>query len=266
NFKNYFVMYFDHAFTSASTWHGDQLAKDTLEYKADHVGAVVGFKTSKGEKVKVKVASSYISPEQAELNLQREIGQDDFKETKKKAKDLWNEKLSRIMVSGGSLKQIKTFYSALYRTLFFPLKMYEVNEDGEIVHYSPYNGKIEQGYMFAGTGFWDTFRALYPFLTLMYPEINKEMQKGLVNDFQEGGFLPEWSAPGYRNVMIGNNSASVVAGAYLKGIRGYDIETLFKALKKDANTEGPIDAVARKGVEYYNKLGYVPYDVGINEN
>src|SRR5699024_12048165 len=81
-----------------------------------------------------------------------------------------------------------------------------------------------------------------------------------------GGFLPEWSAPGYRNVMIGNNSASVVAGAYLKGIRGYDIETLFKALKKDANTEGPIDAVARKGVEYYNKLGYVPYDVGINEN
>lgn len=266
NFKNYFVMYFDHPFTSADTWHGETLAADTLAYKADHVGAIVGFKTKRGEKVNVKVASSYVSLDQAEVNLKREIGKDRFAQTEEKAKEEWNDKLSRIMVSGGTMKQIRTFYSALYRTLFFPLKMYEKDQNGKIIHYSPYNGKVLPGYMFAGTGFWDTFRALYPFLTLMYPNINKEMQKGLVNDFKEGGFLPEWSAPGYRNVMVGNNSASVVAGAYLKGIRGYDIETLFKALKKDANTEGPIDAVARKGVEYYNKLGYVPYDVGINEN
>jgi predicted alpha-1,2-mannosidase len=134
------------------------------------------------------------------------------------------------------------------------------------VHYSPYNGQVLPGYLFAGTGFWDTFRALYPFLNLVYPTINREMQEGLVNDYKEGGFLPEWSSPGFRNVMVGNNSASVVADAYLKGLRGYDINTLYQALLHGANNEGPLTAVGRKGVNYYNELGYVPYDVGINES
>ena len=150
--------------------------------------------------------------------------------------------------------------------VFFPLKFYEKNAEGKILHYSPYTSEIKDGYMFSGTGFWDTFRALYPFLNLVYPSIVKEMQEGLVNDFKDGGFLPESSAPGFRNVMVGNNSASVVAEAYIKGLRSYDIETLYKALIHGANNEGPIEAVGRKGVEYYNKLGYVPYDVGINEN
>lgn len=266
NFKNYFVIYFDRPFTSASVWHDKMLAADTLEYRANHVGAIVGFKTARSEKIGVKVASSFISFEQAALNLKREIGSDSFDQTRKKARDTWNKELSKIIVSGGTIDQIRTFYSALYRMLFFPLRMYEQDKDGNIVHYSPYNGKILPGYMYAGTGFWDTFRALYPFLTLMYPQINIEMQKALINDYKEGGFLPEWSAPGYRDIMIGNNSASVVSGAYLKGLRGYDIETLFEALKKGANTEGPISAVGRKGVGYYNKLGYVPYNVGIKEN
>ena len=133
------------------------------------------------------------------------------------------------------------------------------------MHYSPYNGKVMPGYMFGGTGFWDTFRALYPFLNLAYPHIVKEMQEGLINDYKEGGWLPEWSSPGYANVMIGNNSASVVAEAYLKGGRDYDIETLWQALVHGANNKGP-DGTGRDGVEYYNKLGYVPYDVKINEN
>jgi predicted alpha-1,2-mannosidase len=133
------------------------------------------------------------------------------------------------------------------------------------VHYSPFNGKVEEGYLFGGTGFWDTFRALYPFLNLVYPDINREMQAGLVNDYKEGGWLPEWSSPGYRDVMVGNNSASVVADAYLKGNRGYDIQTLYQALLHGANNTGP-EGTGRVGVEYYNKLGYVPYNVGINEN
>jgi putative alpha-1,2-mannosidase len=120
--------------------------------------------------------------------------------------------------------------------------------------------------MFAGTGFWDTFRALYPFLNLVYPSINREMQEGLANDFKEGGWLPEWSSPGYANVMVGNNSASVVAEAWLKGLRGYDIETLWQALVHGANNAGPMEAVGRAGVEDYKRLGYVPYDAGINES
>ncbi len=266
NFKSYFVIVFDKPFTANYTWAGDKLEPSRLALQDDHVGAVVAFKTlRRGEQVNARVASSYISAEQAELNL-KEIGNSDFETVKAKARDVWNKALSRVQVEGGTIDQVRTFYSCLYRMLFFPLKMYEVDASGKIVHYSPYTGETVPGYMYAGTGFWDTFRALYPFLNLVYPSVNREMQEGLINDYKEGGYLPEWSAPGYRNVMVGNNSASVVAEAYLKGLRGYDINTLYEALVKDANTEGPISAVARKGVKYYNELGYVPYDVGINEN
>lgn len=264
-FKNYFVLYFDKPFAVAHTWHSNQLAKDTLELQSDHTGAVVGFKTKKGEQVNVKVASSFISIEQAELNL-KEIGNDNFETVKAKAKKIWNQTLSKIKPEGGTIDQLRTFYSCLYRTLFFPNKLYEKDASGNIVHYSPYNGKVMPGYLFGGTGFWDTFRALYPFLNLVYPSINKEMQEGLVNDYKEGGWLPEWSSPGYADIMIGNNSASVVADAYIKGLRGYDINTLYEALQHGANNEGPISAVGRKGVNYYNTLGYVPYDVKIDEN
>lgn len=266
DFKNYFVMYVDKPFTFSKTWSGNRLVKDSLEITSNHSGAVIGFKTVKGEKVSLKVASSFISFEQAELNLKREIGSDKFEATKAKAKSLWNKTLSKISIEGGTVDQARTFYSCLYRTLSFPNKLYEIDATGKIIHWSPYNGKVLPGYMFGGTGFWDTFRALYPFLNLMYPSINKEMQEGLINDYLEGGFLPEWSSPGFADIMIGNNSASVVSDAYIKGLRGYDINKLYEALLNGANKEGPMSAVGRKGVEYYNSLGYVPYDVGINEN
>ncbi|MDR6940952.1 GH92 family glycosyl hydrolase [Mucilaginibacter pocheonensis] len=266
NFKNYFVVYIDKPFTLAKAWHGKTIAQDSLEITSAHSGAVIGFKTSKGEKVHLKVASSFISFDQAELNLKRELGNDSFDVTCQKAKAVWNKTLSRIKVEGGTIDQTRTFYSCMYRTLFFPNKLYEFNAQNQIVHYSPYNGKTMPGYLFGGTGFWDTFRALYPFLNLVYPSINKEMQEGLINDYKEGGWLPEWSSPGYADIMVGNNSASVVAEAYLKGLRGYDINTLYDALVHGANNEGPISATGRYGVKYYNELGYVPYDVKIDEN
>ena len=266
NFKNWFVIYFDKPFTSTRIWSGDKLVAGVNELASDHSGAVVGFKTEKGEKVGMRVASSFISEAQAELNLKRELASDSFDTTAQKGRDIWNKTLGRIKVEGGSDEQTRTFYSSLYRMLFFPNKLYEIDASNQIVHWSPYNGQTLPGYMFAGTGFWDTFRALYPFLNLMYPSINREMQAGLANDFKEGGWLPEWSSPGLANVMIGNNSASVVAEAYVKGLRGYDIDTLWQALKHGADNEGPMDAVGRKGVKYYNELGYVPYDVKINEN
>jgi predicted alpha-1,2-mannosidase len=266
NFKNYFVIYSDKAFTLSKTWQGNKLSDRELEVQADHAGAVIGFKTNKDEKVHLRVASSFISVEQAEINLKRELGTDDFDLTCQKAKKAWNSKLSRIAVEGGSVDQVRTFYSCMYRTLFFPNKMYELDANDQIVHYSAQNGKIMPGYKFAGTGFWDTFRALYPFLNLMFPSINKEMQEGLINDYKEGGWLPEWSSPGYADVMVGNNSASVVADAYIKGLRGYDINKLYEALIHGANNESGMSALGRRGVSYYNELGYVPYDVNINEN
>ena len=272
NFKNYFVIYVDKPITYASVKTIMRAAgqkpqqQDSLEALSDHSLGIIGFKTRHGEQVHLKVASSFISFDQAELNLSRELANDSFDVTCQKAKATWNKTLGRVAVEGGSIDQYKTFYSCLYRMLFFPNRLYEVDAKNQVVHYSPYNGKILPGYMFGGTGFWDTFRALYPFLNLMYPSINKEMQMGLVNDYKEGGWLPEWSSPGYADIMVGNNSASVVAEAYLKGLRGYDINTLYEALVHDANNEGPMSAVGRFGVKYYNQLGYVPYDVKINEN
>ncbi|MFC5408261.1 GH92 family glycosyl hydrolase [Larkinella bovis] len=265
NFKNYFVLIFDKPFAHRTVFRGKRPENQLLELQADHVGAVVGFKTRKGEVVNVRVASSFISPEQAELNL-NEIGSDSFETVAQKAKATWNKELGRIRVEGGTVDQTRTFYSCLYRSLLFPRKFYEIDASKKVVHYSPYNGQVLPGYLFTDTGFWDTFRSLFPFLNLMYPTLNAQMQEGLVNAYKEGGWLPEWASPGLRNTMIGSNSASIVADAYLKGLRGYDINTLYEAVLKNSENEGPLDAVGRRGVKYYNELGYVPYDVKINEN
>jgi predicted alpha-1,2-mannosidase len=266
NFRNYFVVLFDKPFTAAATFRGARLT-DQLEANDDHVGSVISFKTRKGEVVNARVASSFISYDQAERNL-AEIGSDDFEKVKAKGKAAWNKELSRIQVEGGTPDEVSTFYSCLYRSLLFPRKFYEYDGSGQVVHYSPYNGKVLPGFMFTDTGFWDTFRALFPFLNLMYPDMNAQMQEGLVNAYKESGWLPEWASPGLRNVMVGNNSASVVSDAFLKigGKYKYDIETLYEAVLHGANNEGPLTAVGRAGVDYYNRLGYVPYDVGINEN
>ncbi|MEJ4090038.1 GH92 family glycosyl hydrolase [Galbibacter orientalis] len=265
NFKNYFVIEFDTPFTSTNTFSNNKL-QDALENKADHVGAVIGFKTKKGQQVNAKIASSFISFEQAEINL-KEIKEKDFDALKEAGKQTWNKELSRLKVEGGTIDQFETFYSCLYRSLLFPRKFFEYDKDGNVVHYSPYNGKVLPGYMFTDTGFWDTFRSLFPLLNLMYPELSVQMQEGLANAYKESGWLPEWASPGLRNVMVGNNSASVVADAYLKNKNAkYDIETLYEAVIHGANNAGPLTAVGRAGAAYYKDLGYVPYDVDINEN
>jgi len=266
NFHNYFVAVFDKDFVSTHTWHGDTLSLNNLNEESDHVGAILGFKTLRGEKINVTVASSFISPEQAELNLRRETGGKDFDMIKADAKKAWNDQLGRIKVEGGTADQQRTFYSCLYRMILFPRSFYEINENDEVVHYSPYNGEVLPGYMFTDNGFWDTFRALFPFTTLMYPDLNSKIMEGMVNTYKESGWLPEWASPGHRDCMIGSNSASLVADSYLKGIRGYDIETLYEAIIKNTNGVGPVSSVGRLGAEYYNRLGYVPYNVGINEN
>lgn len=263
--KNYFVIYINKPFALHHTWYDNKIVKDSLEINAPQASAIIGFSTQNGEQVNLKVASSFISLEQAELNLSREIAKDNFEQTKQKAKDTWNKTLSKVMVQGGAVDQIKTFYSCFYRATLFPNKLYEINADNKIIHYSHFNGKIEPGYIYGGTGFWDTFRALYPFLNLSFPSVLKEMQEGLINAYKEGGWLPEWSSPGYANTMIGNNSASIVSEAYVKGLRGYDIATLYDAVVKGANNEGPIRAVGRAGVKAYNELGYVPLDGPVRE-
>lgn len=266
NFKNYFVIKFDKPFTYQAAVTDGQIKQGTTEATVNHAGAIIGFKTKRGEQVHARIASSFISPEQAELNLQ-ELGNLSFEQIKAQGRQTWNKTLSRIEVEDKNVDHLRTFYSCLYRSVLFPRSFYEKDANGKIVHYSPYNGKVLPGYMFTDTGFWDTFRCLFPMLNLMYPSMNTKMQEGLANAYLESGFLPEWASPGHRGCMVGNNSASVVADAYLKGLRGYDAETLWKAVTHGANAVHPkVSSTGRLGWEYYNKLGYVPYDVKINEN
>ena len=154
-----------------------------------------------------------------ELNM-NELGKDNIEQLAQKGKDAWNQVLGKIEVEGGNLDQYRTFYSCLYRSLLFPRKFYELDANGQPIHYSPYNGQVLPGYMFTDTGFWDTFRCLFPLLNLMYPSVNKEMQEGLINTYLESGFFPEWASPGHRGCMVGNNSASILVDAYMKGPAG----------------------------------------------
>ena len=260
NFKNYFVLVFDRPFKYTAAVTDGNIDASSLSSTSNHSGAIVGFSTKRGEQVNVRVASSFISPEQALLNL-KELGDDGIDEVSARGRARWNEDLGRVEVSDDNTDNLRTFYSCLYRSLLFPRSFYETDADGRVMHYSPYNGKVLPGYMFTDTGFWDTFRSLFPFLNLMYPSMNEKMQEGLVNAYKERGILPEWASPGHRGCMVGNNSASVVADAYLKGLRGYDAETLWEAVKHGANAVHPkVSSTGRLGFEEYNSLGYVPCD------
>ena len=266
NFKNYFVMKFDKDFTYTAAVADGHINTADVKAECNHAGGIVGFKTIRGEQVNVRIASSFISEEQAIENL-KELGSDSFDEVKARGRKTWNDILGRIEVKSDDIDHLRTFYSCLYRSVLFPRSFYEKNAKGEIVHYSPYNGEVLPGYMFTDTGFWDTFRCLFPLLNVMYPSMNEKMQAGLVNAYKESGFLPEWASPGHRGCMVGNNSASIVADAYLCGLKNYDAETLWKAVVHGANAVHPtVSSTGRLGYEYYNKLGYVPYDVKINEN
>ena len=274
NFRNYFVIEFDHDFEAFVNVKDGQYQgmvqggyQEAYQQEGNHVGTIISFRIRhRGEKVVARVASSFISESQAWQNLQ-ELGQADMQQLCQQGRNRWNEVLGKIEVEDEDIDHLRTFYSCLYRSVLYPRAFYEKNAAGEVVHYSPYNGTVQKGYMFTDTGFWDTFRCLFPLLNLMYPSVNEKIQAGLANTYLESGFLPEWASPGHRGCMVGNNSASVVADAYLSGLRGYDAETLWQAVVHGANAVHPeVNSTGRLGFEYYNKLGYVPYDVKINES
>ena len=266
NFKNFFVVKFDKPFTYKAAVADGIVGEGNTEATCNHAGAIIGFQTKRGEAVNVQVASSFISEEQALRNL-GELKDGCFDRIKAEGRKTWNDVLGKIEIEDQNIDHKRTFYSCLYRSVLFPRSFFEYDAQGKVVHYSPYNGKVLPGYMFTDTGFWDTFRCLFPLLNVMYPSMNTKMQEGLVNAYKESGFLPEWASPGHRGCMVGNNSASIVADAYLKGLRGYDAEELWKAVVHGANNVHPtVSSTGRLGHEYYNTLGYVPYDVKINEN
>ena len=258
NFANYFVVRFTHPIT--------ELRTQTTQDKQGLSHSMVAVRLNAEERAQTfYVASSFVSEEQALINLKEVLGQS-VKAVAEIGRAEWNKLLGRIAVKGEEQKS-RTFYSNLYRCLLFPRRFYELNQRGDTIHYSPYNGKVERGYMYTDTGVWDTFRALFPLINLVYPEEGAKMQEGMLSAYRESVFFPEWASPGHRDCMVGNNSASVVADAFLKGLGRVDTTELIKGLLKSTENRHPqVKSTGRWGHEYYNKLGYIPCDVDINES
>ena len=268
NFKNYFVVELpEGCVADVRLWTGNGKFVEGSGVTDNHTGAYVLFRpTHRGTRLELRVASSFISEQQALRNLQ-ELSAPNFDAQKEAGKARWNEVLGRIDIQA-SADVKRVFYSCLYRSVLFPRQFFEYDAAGNPVHYSPFDGQVYSGRLFTDTGFWDTFRSLFPLLNLVYPEMNAQMQEGLLNTYRESGFLPEWASPGHRDCMVGNNSASVVTDAMLKGITPDSLRlSLYEAMLKTANSSHPqVSSTGRKGYEYYNRLGYVPCDVKINEN
>ncbi len=260
-FKNYFVIVFDKAFKTFGTWENkkDQLSEKNRSAEGDGVGAFLQFKN--GETVSAKVASSYISPEQAELTLQTELGNyKTFDDTHKAADKVWNTLLGRMQVEGGTESQKATFYSCLYHANLFSHQFFEYNKEGKPYYYSPYDGKIHDGYMYTDNGFWDTFRAQFPLNTIMHPKMEGQYCQALLDAQQQCGWLPAWSFPGETGGMLGNHSISLLADAWAKGIHTFDPKKALEAYYHEATNKGPWgSANGRPGWKEYFANGYVPY-------
>lgn len=261
NFANYFVIEFDQPFAGYGVWTPESIQVDKVKIAAQHVGAYLKFKVKQGKPVTCKVASSYISPEQAQRNLDREIGKRGFDAVLKDADAKWNETMNRLKVEGGTEEQQRTFYSAVYRSLIFPHRFFEYDENNQPAYFSPYDGKIHSGRLYTDTGYWDTFRASHPLYNLLFPEISAEIMQGNLAAYEQSGWLPSWSSPGHRGCMIGNHAFSLFADAWVKGITNFNAGKAVDAMVHDATTQGPdwCRSIGRDGAKFYDKLGYVPY-------
>jgi predicted alpha-1,2-mannosidase len=261
SFKNYFVIVFDKPFAGYGTWENKKNTTNAQQTEAegDGVGAYLKFKD--GEMVSAKVASSYISPDQAQLTLQTELGQyRSFEDTHKAADKIWNTLLGRMAVEGGTEEQKATFYSCLYHANLFSHQFFEYGKDGKPYYYSPYDGKIHDGYMYTDNGFWDTFRAQFPLNTIMHPKMEGQYVNALLDAQQQCGWLPAWSFPAETGGMLGNHSISLLTDAWVKGIRTFDPKRALDAYYHEATNKGPWgSANGRPGWKEYFADGYVPF-------
>lgn len=238
--KNYFIIQFDKPFVSYGTWENrkNTIQKNNLSREGEGIGAYVQF--AKGSKVQAKVSTSYISPEQAEVTMTRELGKHSSVEvTKQAAADVWNQLLNRVLVEGGTEEDMKTFYSCMFRANLFSHKFYEEKEDGSPYYYSPYDEKIHDGYMFTDNGFWDTFRSQFPLTNILHPTMQGQYMQALLDAQEQCGWLPSWSFPSETGGMVGNHSISLLTDAWVKGIRTFDPEKALKAYAHEAMNKGP---------------------------
>jgi len=268
NFRNYFVLVFNQDFKSYGTWE-NRANKISSENRADEgegIGAYLEFKP--GTRVEVKMASSYIDPDQALRNLKQELdGNKNFETTKTKAFDVWNAWLNRIVVEGGTEEEKATFYSCLFRANLFSRKFYEIDPAGNPYYFSPYDGKIHLGYMYTDNGFWDTFRSQFPLSNILHREMQGRYMQSLLDAQQQAGFLPTWSNPGMSGVMIGNHAISLLTDAWVKGVRTFNPDSALHAYYHEVTNKGFYGGSnGRQGWEAYFIKGYIPYQDDLHES
>ena len=233
-------------------------------------GATATFKPNAGGPtiVEVRVGTSFLSVDQARANLREEIPAWDFEAVRAKLHATWQAKLGNLTVEGASADEQRTVYTALYHALLYPRVF---SEGGH--YYSAFDDMVHAGQSYTDYSIWDTFRAEHSLLTLVAPERIPGMITALLQDFKEGGFMPKWPNPGYTNIMIGTHADSMVAEAIRKGFTGFDRNTAWQAVYKDAMTPPDGDTTrrwldreehtpyeARAGLTYYKTLGFIPTD------
>jgi predicted alpha-1,2-mannosidase len=261
NFMSHFVIEFDQPIRRYGIWENNNNENRTNETAGEGKGVGAWVEFDPGVKVQVKTASSYISAEQAALNLKKELGQfKTLEQTKNAAWKIWNDHLHRIFVEGDNEDDKATFYSCFFRASLFSRKFYEMDQNGKPYYYSPYDGKIHEGFMFTDTGFWDTFRAQFPLNALLHPTMHGRYVAALLDAYEQCGWLPSWSFPGEGGSMIGNHAISLLADAWAKGIHTFDPEKALQAYFHEATNKGPWGpSNGRHGWKEYFTLGYVPY-------
>jgi len=260
-FRNYFIMEFDQPFVAYGVWEnvGNTLSSNKTADEGKGVGAYVQFK--KGAKVQVKIASSYISPEQAALTLEQELGSfRSFDDTRRAAWKIWNDLFNRVLVEGGTEAQRATFYSCLFRANLFSHQFFEYNKEGKPYYYSPYDGQVHDGYMYTDNGFWDTFRSQFPLNTILHPTMEGRYMQALLSAQKQCGWLPAWSFPSETGGMLGNHAISLLTDAWAKGIRTFNPDSALAAYYHEATNKGPWGgANGRAGWKEYFEEGFVSF-------
>ncbi|MEE2833265.1 MAG: GH92 family glycosyl hydrolase [Candidatus Latescibacterota bacterium] len=236
---------------------GDDVYRGNGE--SEQIGVSVDLES--GGQATLRIATSFISVAQAKRNFDLEVAGPSFEALRDSNEAIWEERLERIQIKGATDRQRRTFYSCLYRTQLFPRVWHEPDQSGNPIHYSPYDGRVHEGVLYADNGFWDTHRTVYSLLSILDPQRLSEMIEGWTNAAKEGGWFPKWSSPGYRACMIGTHLDAVVADAFVKGCRDFDVEAAYAAMLRDATEVGNEDgSFGRAGIDAFDRLGYVPAD------
>jgi len=261
SFGIYAVLTFDREIDAAASGVYDDKGNFTTatELEGDNQHLVIRFVGCEQGTLQAKLATSYISFEQARLNYSRELTPT-FEELKVQAAERWNHYLNKIQVTHRDEEQLRTFYTCLYRMFLFPQKFYELDEQGSPIHYDTTAKAVKPGILYTNNGFWDTYKTVYPLYSLIAPDEYAEMLEGFLNSYRETGFLPKWLSPDERGIMPGTLIDAVIADAAVKGIAPHLMPELLEAMIKAATTQSEVQGYGRQGTTDYLAHGYVPLD------